>query len=113
MAEAQKILERAHSLLQDGGVARGAMSRTKHGGATGPHLPEASSFCSVGAISRAVYELNAAEAAPSALALLRRVAEIPEGVSTTHWNDNQASDEEILEVFAIAAGVAQQQVLVA
>lgn len=103
------ILGRAHELIWNGGVARGAMARTHNGKDVSFHDGRAESFCSIGAIGKAsvlcdTVPSNVSPAYTNAVALFREAAGLPDGISITHWNDQLATDEDIISAFAKAAG---------
>lgn len=101
MVTPQDLLVRAYDLLGEFGICRGHYAVDGNGEYCPSTDPRAQSFCSVGAISRASYDLIGTydlEIAGKAFLKLQ-----PD-VAIIDWNDG-ATDEEILATFRKAAGL--------
>ena len=101
----QDVLVRAYDLLTEYGISREAYARDGNGQSCATTWEHVQSFCSVGAISRATFDLMGKfnhELAIASEVLLREEAGI---VGITRWNDYVATDEEILATFRKAAGL--------
>lgn len=101
----QAILSRAHDLIEMGGVARGVLARTAEGKVTLPTNMDAFSFSPVGAVARAVAEMDASEENRSAVWQAIRVeagiTKEQRGIFACpirFWSDHLADDGEVLMV---------------
>lgn len=107
----QDVLIRAHDLLGEYGICRGAYALDGNGNATNVDDPNRQSYCSVGGIARAIKDLTGSNNEllfnQSITALL--MTGIP-GTCVSEWNDALATDQEILSTFRKAAGLPEPSV---
>jgi hypothetical protein len=115
--DSQDVIDRAYVILRDRGITRGAYARNEDGMAVPVAEPQARTFCSVGALSRAAYELglyehNAyADACDRIQTLVAVQTDVGlDAVQITTWNDTLASDEQILALFKKAASPTLNQI---
>lgn len=107
MVTPKDVLTRAHDLLGEYGICRGAYGLDENGNSVPSSDPRARSFCSVGAVSRAVIDLCGRwdpSLATESHQVLGQHINAPPG-QITNWNDELATDEEILATFRKAAGL--------
>lgn len=99
----QDILDRAYQIIAVAGVHRGSYAIDEAGRSC--PTAEGVKFCSAGAIARAALELGLYNTASETVAINRFKALVDGtfhdafGGSITGWNDNIATDEQILDTF--------------
>lgn len=113
MITEQDILCHAYHLVNEFGLTTGALARNAEGESVTPLDPRATSFCAVGAITRAANDLglmtwNSREL-EGAYKLYMDIAGTPPGMSITQWNDS-VGEARVKQAFEQATAIQMEMV---